>query len=106
MIYYHKIVLTVTITGRVEGCNVNTNSANTANWVCDAEKHNRGRRRHGVTELEQVTVCRLGTCVWTVWLTKSPEKLLWDTIEPQSTHPMGPGSIGCFPRPLAVSGPS
>ena len=59
---------------------MNINIASTTSWLCDAGKDDRGRR----VERGFRTRTRL---------TKSLQNLLWDTIEPQSTHPMAPGRL-------------
>ena len=59
---------------------MNINIACTTSWLCDAGKDDRGRR----VERGFRTRTRL---------TKSPQNLLWDTIEPRSTRPMAPGRL-------------
>lgn len=69
------------MTIRVEGGRyVNINIASTTDWLYDAGKDDRGRR------IERGFRTRTR-------LTKSLQNLLWDTIEPQSTHPMAPGRL-------------
>ena len=62
------------------GLYVNINIASTTGWLCEAGKDDRGR----CVERGFRTRTRL---------TKSPQNLLWDTIEPQYTHPMAPGRL-------------
>ena len=63
------------------GWYVNINIASATDWLCDAGKDDH-RGRH--VERGFRTRTRL---------TKSLQNLLWDTIEPQSTHPMAPGRL-------------
>ena len=59
---------------------MNINIASTTGWLCEAGKDNRGGRvKRGFRTRTR--------------LTKSLQNLLWDTIEPQSTHPMAPGRL-------------